>query len=154
MIKLNNKFDFNVNNNGFSLFIFDIEEGITLSSSLKEVESFLRPEKSDYLRPLFNLNQIDLSILKFIKGNEIYAYLDGYSDGEGWGDDRNDFKQLIGEFQKYKHLITGEIYLLNKDLFDKNDSILKFEEYISYGYYIILIWIFSEHLYICEFTND
>lgn len=156
MPKLINEIRYSDDNNGFSLFEFEIEKENDLSNFFK-IEKYLRPENSDYLKPLFDLDKLQLDKLKFIEGKGIYAYLDGYSDGEDedWGKDRKCFKNLLKHFKgtTCETIIDG-VYLLNRDVFDHNESFVKFEEHHSYGYYIIMVWVLKSKMYVCEFTND
>lgn len=151
-INLIYKCEKNENNNGFTLYVFEVNQRQNILDYLVEVEPLLRSEIS-YLKPLFIMKELDLSEIKCIEN--IYDYLEGFSDSGEWGKDRNDFKACLLEFKKItQNIPKKEVYILNKDLFSKEDKSIRYEEYISYGYYIIICWVYSNKFYLCEFIND
>lgn len=114
------------------------------------------PEKG-YLRRAFNVDRIKITDFKKTNKQGVAKFLLDFISAHDWGDDRNDFANLLDRYFEIHHGFTGSDYfIISKDWFDKDNEIIVDPEYHIYGYYFLIVSVDrnSNTLTLSEWTYD
>lgn len=113
--------------------------------------------KKDFLRPLFEPDNIFIEDFKFLEKDSVFEYLNAFYYNEDWGGDFKFIDCLLKEFKSItKDSFELGCYVLNKDWFDETSIKVREKEFMVYGYYILLIWLNKKKkcVYTCDFFWD
>lgn len=114
------------------------------------------PEKN-YLKSLFIPKQLKIENFKYFNHKEkLLSFLKNEPIINEWIEDQEGFFILIEKFKSLTINNLNDCYLINKNWFSINDSIVRDREFMLYEYYILLLWLDNNKnmIHVCEWFSD
>lgn len=94
-----------------------------------------------FLRCAFDLSKIAPDDFKKYSSAETLKLLYSFGDDPDWGEDKNDFAELLKQYSPIHSCLPNEFYYITKDWFSKEDIRLNQPESWCYIYYFLLVSI-------------